>query len=261
MIDLLRVPGNPLSIQSEILGYIGQFPIRNTETTALLDWIFFLFLMLAARNFRMRNPGRFQIAVEIVLTIISGLLNQIVGDNKKSKKIVPVVTTLTLFLLVSNLITMFVPIVSGFTYNGISLFRTHTNDFNTTVALSFSMIFLGQIYSIQSGGLLNHIFKYIQIRQILAGFRQGVKQGVLSIINAFVGFLDIVSEFAKIVSLSLRLFGNIFAGELLIGVFMGILAVGLPLPIMVLSLLSGIIQSIVFGSIVASNLSSSLGDS
>lgn len=260
MIDLLRVPGNPLSIQSEILGYIGQFPIRNTETTALLDWVFFIALMLAARRFRLRRPGRFQIAVEMVLTIISGLLNQIVGDDKKSKKIVPVVTTLTLFLLVSNLITMFVPIVSGFTYNGIPLFRTHTNDFNTTVALSFSMIFLGQIYSIKSGGLLDHFFKYIQIKQVIKAFRTSIKQGLLAIINAFVGLLDIISEFAKIISLSLRLFGNVFAGELLIGVFMSMLAIGLPIPIMMLSLLSGVIQSIVFGSIVASNLSTSISD-
>lgn len=260
MIDLLRVPGNPLSIQSEILGYIGQFPIRNTETTALLDWVFFIVLMLAARRFRLRRPGRFQIAVEMVLTIISGLLNQIVGDDKKSKKIVPVVTTLTLFLLVSNLITMFVPIVSGFTYNGVPLFRTHTNDFNTTVALSFSMIFLGQIYSIKSGGLLDHFFKYIQIKQVIKAFRTSIKQGLLAIINAFVGLLDIISEFAKIISLSLRLFGNVFAGELLIGVFMSMLAIGLPIPIMMLSLLSGVIQSIVFGSIVASNLSTSISD-
>jgi len=260
MIDLLRVPGNPLTIQSEILGTIGQFPIRNTETTAVLDWIFFIFLMLSARNFRMQNPGRFQIAVEMILTIITGLINQIVGDEKKSKKIVPVVTTLTLFLLVSNLITMLVPFISGFTYNSVPLFRTHTNDFNTTVALSFSMIFLGQVYSVQSEGVLDHIFKYFQIKQVILAFRKSVKQGLLAIINAFVGLLDIVSEFAKVISLSLRLFGNIFAGELLIGVFMSMLAVGLPIPIMILSLLSGVIQSIVFGSIVASNLSVSISD-
>ncbi len=260
MIDLLRIPGNPLSIQSEVLGFIGDFPIRNTETTALLDWIFFILLMLAARNFRIRNPGRFQIAVEMILCIITSLIQQIIVDEKKSRKIVPIVTTLTLFLLVSNLITMFVPIISGFTYNGIPLFRTHTNDFNTTVALSFSMIFLGQIYSVQHGGLLDHFFKYVQIKQIIFAFRKSIKQGFLSIINAFVGLLDIISEFAKIISLSLRLFGNIFAGELLIGVFMSMIAIGLPIPIMVLSLLSGVIQSIVFGSIVASNLSSSLSD-
>ena len=65
-------------------------------------------------------------------------------------------------------------------------------------------------------------------------------------ISFFVGLIDIISEVAKVLSLSFRLFGNVFAGEVLIASIGAILAFGLPLPFMFLEVLVGLIQALVF---------------
>ncbi len=69
---------------------------------------------------------------------------------------------------------------------------------------------------------------------------------VTAVIEFFVGIIEIFSELAKVVSLSLRLFGNIFAGEVLLTVLAGLIAVAVPLPFMALELLVGFIQAVVF---------------
>ncbi len=77
---------------------------------------------------------------------------------------------------------------------------------------------------------------------------------VVSLIEFCVGLLEIVSEVAKVLSLSLRLFGNIFAGEVLLTVMLGILAYALPIPFLFLELLVGIIQATVFAMLTLAYL-------
>lgn len=257
---MFNVPGDPLSVGASTLGYIGDMPVTNTMVMAMFNFVFFLLLCVLASRFRVKNPGKLQLFVEMILNTITGLIEQVVGDRKTAWKVMPLVATLVIFILVSNLITTFLPILSGFTYEGQSLFRSHTNDFNTTFALAFGMIILIQFVSIFRNNPFGHIFRYIQIPQVIEGFRHGLGSGMLALINAATGLLDIVSEVARIVSLSLRLFGNMFAGELLVGVLMSMFAIGLPIPIILLATLSGFIQAVVFGSLTASFLAGIVED-
>ena len=80
----------------------------------------------------------------------------------------------------------------------------------------------------------------------------------MKLIDFFVGVLDMVGEVAKSLSLSLRLFGNMFAGDLLMGVFFGLFALVLPAAWTVMSLFSGGIQALVFGALSASFCASAL---
>lgn len=251
---MLTIAGEPLTVSSTILGYIGNLPITNTMTMAIFDLAVFILLCIAASRFSVTNPGKFQIAVEQVMEIITGLLAQIAGGKQVAWRILPLVSTLVVFILVSNLITTVLPVLSGFTYNGQPLFRSHTNDFNTTVALAFGMIIVVQMYSIRRFNPIGHIGRYLPLHKVAIGFSKGIKSGLLSLIDVFLGVLDLVSEFARVISLSLRLFGNMFAGELLVGVLMTMFAIFLPVPIIMLATLSGVIQSIVFGSLVSSYL-------
>jgi F-type H+-transporting ATPase subunit a len=249
---MFTIPGDPLSVKADILGYIAGMPISNTMLMAGFDLILFFLLCVAVSRFSVTKPGKFQLVVENILDIITGLISQIVGDRKVAQKIMPLVATLVVFILVSNLAMTFLPILTGFTFDGKPLFRSHTNDFNTTLALALGMVILTQLFSIYKNNPFGYIFKFIQIPQIINGFRKGFGEGFTAIIGAFIGILDIISEFAKIISLSLRLFGNMFAGELLIGILMSMFAIILPIPILGLSLLSGAVQAIVFGALVAS---------
>lgn len=258
---MLHTTGDPLNIVPGVLAHIFNIPITNTMTMAGVDFIFFVILMIAARSFTVRNPSKFQLAMESILEVITGLIKQITGNEKIAKKIMPIVVTLILFIMVSNLIMTFLPVLTGFTYNGVEMFRTHTSDFNTTLALSVTMIFLSQVYIAQKEGVFGLVFHYFQLKQIfVALLKKGIGGALSALIDAFVAVLDVVSEFAKVVSLSLRLFGNVFAGELLVGVLMSLFAIALPLPMIGLSMLSGVIQSIVFGALIASSYAGILKD-
>lgn len=255
------------SVQSEILsvnlnthGYILGFPITDTMAMSLVNILIFILICVFVSKFKVTNPGKAQLAFESVYVLITGFIEQIAGKKKVAQKVAPVVLTLIIFILVSNLSATFLPFLGAFTYEGETLFRSSTNDFNMTLALAVGMVVLTQLYSITKINLLNYIFRFVKINSVVQGFRKGIKEGLMSLIELFLGLLDIISEFAKIISLSLRLFGNMFAGELLTGIFMGMLAIALPIPIIGLSTLSGVVQSVVFGALVTSYFAGVLED-
>ncbi len=254
----LNIPSEPLPITANHLGYIFEMPITSTMMMGFINIIIFIILFIAVSRFSVKNPSKFQILIEYIFNTVKGLINQIAGEENISKKIMPFVFSLIILILVSDIILTFLPILTGFTYLEIPIFRSQTNDINTTMALAVISVVAAQLFSIYKLTPFNYLFKYIKIKQIIIGFSKGIGSGLMSLIDAFIGILDIISEIAKIISLSLRLFGNMFAGELLQGVLMSLFALFLPLPMMGLSLLSGVIQAIVFGALVSSYLSSAL---
>jgi len=141
--------------------------------------------------------------------------------------------------------------LGSFTYKGMSIFRTPTTDFNVTVSLALAMVLLIQFASIKKWGFLKHISNYLKFHEIFQGFKKGIGAGFMGIINFLIGLLDIISEFAKVVSLSFRLFGNMFAGETLAVVLLGFLAYVLPVSWMIMNIFAGFIQAMVFGSLTA----------
>jgi len=196
-------------------------------------------------------PKTWQIIFEYLYEAIHGLIDQITGEEKITKKIFYLVAALFIFIGFSNLLGLFIPFLGSFTYKGDSIFRTPTTDFNVTVSLAASMVILIQVASIKKWGLLKHLSNYFKFYEIINGFKKGIGAGFMGIINFAVGLLDIVSEFARIISLSFRLFGNMFAGEMLAVVLLGFLAYILPIGWMAMNIFSGFIQAMVFGSLTA----------
>lgn len=112
----------------------------------------------------------------------------------------------------------------------VPIFRAATADLNTTLALAIISVFLTQIFGISHLGL-SYFSKFINFS---------------SPINFFVGILEIVLEFAKIISFAFRLFGNVFAGEVLLAVMTYLVAIAVPAPFYALELFVGFIQALVF---------------
>ena len=110
------------------------------------------------------------------------------------------------------------------------LFRAATADINTTLALAIISVFLTQAFGVSHLGL-SYFKKFVDFSNP---------------INFFVGFLEIILEFAKIISFAFRLFGNIFAGEVLLSVMTYLVAVIVPAPFYALELFVGFIQALVF---------------
>jgi F-type H+-transporting ATPase subunit a len=112
----------------------------------------------------------------------------------------------------------------------VPIFRAATADLNTTLALAIISVFLTQVFGVSHLGL-SYFKKFIDFSNP---------------INFFVGMLEIILEFAKIISFAFRLFGNIFAGEVLLAVMTYLIAIAVPAPFYALEIFVGFIQALVF---------------
>ena len=252
----LQVQSESPTIQPETIFSIGNFPVTNAMITATLVTLLLLWLSLyVSKRKRMTVPSKFQIIIEILVESFVGLISTITNNKKRAMSILPLIGTLFLFFGISNLITL-IPGFSSTSFDSLPLFRTPTNDFNTTFTVALAMVILTQIVSIRHLGLLSHLGKYFKFKEIFLGFKQGVGAGATAMIDFLIGLLDIISEFAKVISLSLRLFGNMYAGDMLTVVLFGALAVLAPTPWLAMNLLTGVLQAMVFGSLTAAYYSS-----
>jgi len=248
--NILQIAQDIPAVGPETLRTIAGFPISNGLLLSIA--ITFLLLIVSVWIYRYRAlvPGRTQTLAELVYEGITNLVNQITGDDAISQRIVPLIGTLFIYIGVANIITL-VPGVSSITLDGVPIFRTPTSGINTTFALAFAMILLTQWISVRDFGFFGHIGKYIQVRGMYEGFKKSVCDGCIAIIQFLVGLLDIISEIARVISLSLRLFGNMYAGEVLLVILMSTIAYLVPSLWVGLSLFFGIVQAVVFASLVA----------
>lgn len=237
-------------VQPDTVFSIGSLNVTNAMLGGVFVTLLLFIMAVTVANRRSVLPGAFQTIVEMMVEAFEGLLVQLTGSERAARTMLPLIGTLFLFFGISNIIFL-IPGLSSVTYNGTPIFRTPTNDFNMTFSIALAMVLLTQWASIKSAGIFGHIGKYIKIVDVLKGFRNGIGAGMLAIIDFAIGLLDIVSEFAKVISLSLRLFGNMFAGEMLAAVLLGTFAIILPAPWLAMNLLVGILQAIVFGALTA----------
>src|SRR3989338_9180918 len=188
-------------------------------------------------------------------------VQKVTGDAKRSRQFLPIVGTIFLFVLFSNWIGLFPGVGSigvwGI-HNGekelIPFFRSAASDLNLTLAIAAFAVLTSHFIGLRSVGIVNHFSKFVNLRGIWRSLRKGPMAIMVAVIEFGVGLIEIVSEFAKVLSLSLRLFGNVFAGEVLLTVMLGIFSYFLPIPFLFLELLVGAIQATVFSMLTLAYL-------
>ncbi|MEX2013291.1 MAG: F0F1 ATP synthase subunit A [Candidatus Levyibacteriota bacterium] len=211
--------------------HLGFLNVTNTLlNTLLVDLIIFTLIFFVAKNLA-SLPGLFQSGVEIVIEGFYNMTESIAESN--TTKIFPYFMTFFLFILIANWSGLIPGVGSiGFFEDGhlIPLIRGTTSDFNTTLALALVSAVATHTMSISTIGIKNYLSRYFSFNPI----------------NLFVGLLELVSEVTKVVSLSFRLFGNIFAGEMVLITVAGIFAFLFPIPFLLLEVIVGIVQALVF---------------
>lgn len=228
-----------ISITPETLFHIGSLPVTNTLLTA---WLVMFFLIIGSAIFfsqLKRRPGKFQVAVESALEELLGFFETIAGSRETARRFFPIAATIFVFVLFSNWAGILPGVGSiGFTevHDGkeafVPLFRSVYSDLNMTIALALIVVTLSHFFGLTILGMREHIGKFVSFKSPVA---------------AFVGFLEIISEFGKVISLSFRLFGNIFAGEVLLTIIAFLVPYAVPVPFLGLELFVGFIQALVFG--------------
>ena len=226
--------GLNISLAPEVLFYIGSFTVTNTYFWFFCLW---LFLIVGAIIFKSKiklMPGKFQNLVEMAVSGAYDFTESIIGPGKKAERAFPLVATMFFFILISNLLA-YIPGQAAITINTaggiVPLFRSIVADYGLVFMMTISVVILFQIIAIITTGPFAYLGKFINLRSPL---------------KAFLGIMDLIGEIAKIVSLSFRLFGNIFAGEVLSAVMLFLAPFFIPLPFMFLGLLTALVQAFVF---------------
>ena len=211
--------------------------------------------VLIGRSIR-RVPRGLQNFAEFVVEGALKLADSVTNDRQKTLKIFPVVFSVFLFILVNNWLGLIPGVGSiGFIESAdghsvfVPLFRGATADLNTTLALALFTVVASNIFGIVSVGAWNYFNKFVNLKalgQIPSKITKEPTIALVSPITFFVGLIEIIGEIAKVASLSFRLFGNIFAGEVLLTSIAVIFAFGLPIPFMFLEIIVGIVQALIF---------------
>ncbi len=233
--------------------FLGSFPVTNAMINAWIAVVFFVVVSLLLSRRRAMVPRGLQNVAEWLLETFLSFGDQVTGDRKKTEKLLPIGATIFLFVLFSN----WIGLLPGTGSIGIwqlhaghveliPLLRPAGSDLNLTLAMAALAVVATHIVGIATVGFIKHASKFLNILGVVHAFKKGPMAVVVAIIELGVGLIELVGEVAKTLSLSLRLFGNIFAGEVLLTVLAGILAFGLPVPFYFLELLVGIIQASVF---------------
>ncbi len=180
------------------------------------------------------RPGKIQNFVELLLSGAYEFVETTVGDKVLARKTFPLVFTLFFFILLSNLMT-FIPGQAAVTIKTaggvVPLFRAIIADYSLVFMMTIISVLITQIVAIAVAGPFRYIGRFLNFTSPL---------------NFFLGLMDIIGEIAKIMSLSFRLFGNIFAGEVLGAVMLFLFPFFLPLPFAFLGLLTAVVQAFVF---------------
>lgn len=198
--------------------------------------VLILFSYFATRKLSMK-PGALQSIAEMIVGGLRDFFGGIAGHYVD--QFFPIIASLFLYILLANWIGLLPGVGTIGFYRTVAhvaepefipLFRGAMSDLNTTIALALVSVLAMQFYGFKNLG--HHYAKrYFNFKDPML---------------FFVGFLEIISDLSKVISFAFRLFGNIFAGEVLLAVMAFLMPFIVPLPFMFMELFVGLIQALVF---------------
>jgi len=279
---LFPVPQAAIEVAPEPIG-LGPVLTNALFTSIILSLILVVLAFLIGRSLKER-PGGVQNIVEVVIESLDSLVNSI-APKKWTPTFFPILATIFIYLLFANWFSLLTPLLGSFgivhpaldggipvdqvtfitgspdslhheeVMEGVEadheaeaakeqlmivpLFRAPSSDLNLTFALAITTMVLVQVFGVWERGLA-YFGNFIR----LGGFAK--KGFMMGLIDMFVGLLEGVSEFAKIISFSFRLFGNIFAGEVILIVISSLISLLVVLVFFGLEIFVGFIQAFVF---------------
>ncbi|MCJ7611611.1 MAG: F0F1 ATP synthase subunit A [Candidatus Aminicenantes bacterium] len=215
-----KIFGKPLAAVLTLLGIRVKDPahvVPDYIVMCLLVMVFLILILgLASRRLSL-IPSKRQTVLEVLFETFENLLLDIIGEP--GRKFLPMIGTVGLFIFCCNLLGL----VPGF--------MSPTSKLNVTLGCALTVFIYYHWMGIKAQGLLKYLKHFA---------------GPIPLLAPLMFPIELISHFSRPLSLSVRLFGNIFAEELLIVVIASILPFLLPLPFMVVALFTGVIQAFVF---------------
>ncbi len=227
--------GLQISLAAQGITTLWGIPITNSLISV---WIVIAILCVMAffvgRNVRM-IPGKVQNLFEMLFEYVLGYMENTLESPMLAQRFFPLIMSIFLFIFAANLFE-FLPFVDSMGFQSASgftpLLRPATTDLNVTLALAIISFFTIEITGIVMLGIWKYGSKFVNLKGGVLGF--------------LIGLIELVSNITRLISFSFRLFGNIFAGGVLIALAVGFLPLVLPVPLMLFETFVGLVQAAIF---------------
>ena len=237
MIPVFAAAGPHIEFKAEPLFNIGSFVVTNSMLTGLIGLVLVLWFFFALKKASVaKKRGPIAGAIYWVFEILYGTVKSVIPDEDLARRVTPLATTIFFFIVINYWLGILPGVGTITNAEGVPLFRGMLADLNVTFALAIVTMVMVQVYAAITHGFFGNLGRYL-------------KNPFKDPIGAFEGVLELISEFSRLLALSLRLFGNVFAGEVLlvvVGYITAYFASVALIPVMVFELFIGGVQAFVF---------------
>ena len=218
-----------LSLPAKEIFSNNFFTITNTLALIFVLSAVLVFIFYLAFRKREEVPNFLQNFFEWMLESIGGFMDSIIQDEKRTKEIFPLAITIFFLILISNLFEL-LPGLGVF-----SISRSPSSDLNFGLALSFVAMTTIHFLALRNLGWLRYSQKFLNFK---------------SAPNFIIGVFEFVGEFTKTISLAFRLFGNLFAGEVILTLAYSSIPLLVPVPILFFEIFVGLLQAFIFSTLL-----------
>ena len=259
-----RLPEMPhVELAAEEVFSVAGFAITNTMLAAWLTILVLGGVCYAATRRMKLVPTGLQNAVEAAVETMLNFVEDVAG-KEYGRRFFPIIATIFLFVVANA----WLGLVPGFSTIGVirtgeegevllPLMRGANTDINLPLALALVSCVFVEYWGIKVHGFFRYVRKFFNVSQLLRGVKQvlrgkirsGVSAISTGIIDAFAGFIEAITEIARIMSFTFRLFGNMTAGELLLFVMVFLIPWVAAIPFYGLELFIGFVQALIFAGL------------
>jgi F-type H+-transporting ATPase subunit a len=204
---------------------LGPVQVTNTVLYSVLASSLLIGLALVIRSGLSGRPTGWQMGIEMLMEELEGMMREMFG--RSPRPYTPLVVTLALFIGLCNLMGL------------VPSLHAPTGDLSTTAALAIIVFFAVPFYGLRARGLRGYLGHYLEPAPFLLP-------------------IEIVTEFSRTLTLAVRLFGNVMSEELVIGVLLLLAGLLIPVPIMLLAVLTSVIQAYIFAVLTVVYLSAAI---
>jgi F-type H+-transporting ATPase subunit a len=222
-------PSNPLPAGQLVIGF--NVSITNTILTMWIVMAALLALAILATRGMREVPGRLQNVVEFAYQTLHEFALGLGGAA--AARYVPIYASFFLLILFCNWSGLVPPV------GRIEELRAPTSDVNITIGLALVAFTFFELQGVRANGVGGYLGKFFPLYE----FRHGIGAGFIAL---FVGLIELLLEFVKPVTLSMRLFGNIYGGEVALGVLTALTIGLIPIAMYSLELLLNLVQALIF---------------
>jgi F-type H+-transporting ATPase subunit a len=208
-----------------VLFRLGPVEVAGTVAYSLIVTVMLIGFALLVRYGLSRRMSGWQVAAEFLIDHLEAVMRDMFACNPRPYT--SLVVTLALFIGTANLIGL----VPGM--------RAPTADFSTAAALAAIVFLAVPFYGIRARGLRGYFRHYLEPTPLLLP-------------------LEVVTEFSRTLALAIRLFGNVMSEELVIAVLLSIAGLLVPVPLMMLAIITGLVQAYIFAVLTVVYLSAAV---